>query len=247
MKVVFDDLFYFVYSSDPASSQGRMESVIAALPTDTDYIGTDSASEEQLGLAHTPDHINDVKSEGVFDIAALAAGGAIQAARTGLGEPCFGLIRPPGHHASAGSAWGFCYFNNMAVSLLTLRSECLIETAYVLDIDLHYGDGTDNLLNSYDWVETFNPETNNRKQYIDYVKEALSAITVDIIGISAGFDNHVDDWGGLLSTEDYFIIGKMVRETSVANNAGCFALLEGGYNHKVLGQNVTALINGMSL
>jgi len=38
----------------------------------------------------------------------------------------------------------------------------------------------------------------------------------------------------------------MVREASLSSGGGCFALLEGGYNHKVLGQNVTALINGMS-
>jgi len=135
----------------------------------------------------------------------------------------------------------------MAVSLLTLKSELLIKTAFVLDIDLHYGDGTDNILGTFNWVETFNPETNNRKQYLNKVKEVLSGIKVDIIGISAGFDNHKDDWGGLLSTEDYFVIGKMVKETSKLSDAGCFALMEGGYNHKVLGQNVTALINGLSV
>ncbi len=247
MKVIFDNLFYSVYSSDPASAAGRMESVIAALPTDTNFINAEPATQKQLELAHSLDHINDVKNEGVFDIASLAAGGAIQSARIGLSEPCFGLIRPPGHHASSENAWGFCYFNNMAVSLHTLRTEQLIKTAFVLDIDLHYGDGTDNILGPCNWVKTFNPETNNRKEYLNKVKDALSSITVDIIGISAGFDNHMDDWGGLLSTEDYFIIGKMVREASVSSGSGCFAILEGGYNHKVLGQNVTALINGMSL
>lgn len=247
MKVVFDNLFYSVYSSDPASAAGRMESIIAALPTDTIFINAEPATLEQLRLVHSADHINDVKDEGVFDIASLAAGGAIRSARIGLNEPCFGLIRPPGHHASAENAWGFCYFNNMAVSLLTLRSEQLIKTAYVLDIDLHYGDGTDNTLGGLNWVKTFNPETNNRKEYLNKVKDALASITVDIIGISAGFDNHKDDWGGLLSTEDYFNIGKMVKDTSVKRKAGCFALLEGGYNHKVLGQNVTALINGLSV
>ena len=246
MKVVFDDLFYFIYSSDPASSKGRMESIIAALPTDTDFIDAEPATIDQLELAHTIDHINDVKNEGVFDIASLAAGGAIQTARLGLNEPCFGLIRPPGHHASAESAWGFCYFNNMAVSLLTLKSELLIKTAFVLDVDLHYGDGTDNILGSFNWVKAYNPAKNNRPDYINEVKDVLSEINVDIIGISAGFDNHKDDWGGLLSTEDYFLLGRMVKEASKACGAGYFALLEGGYNHKVLGQNVTALINGMS-
>ena len=115
-----------------------MESVVAALPNNTEFIGAKPATLEQLKLVHSADHINDVKNEGIFDIASLAVGGAIQSARIGLNEPCFGLIRPPGHHASAKNAWGFCYFNNMAVSLLTLKSEQLIKTAFVLDIDLHY-------------------------------------------------------------------------------------------------------------
>ena len=68
-------------------------------------------------------HIQQVENQGLYEIAALAAGGAIQAAQMGLAEPCFGLIRPPGHHASAASAWGFCYFNIMAVALETLRRQ----------------------------------------------------------------------------------------------------------------------------
>ncbi len=87
-----------------------------------------------------------VRREGVYDIAALAAGGAIQTAAIGLTEPCFGLIRPPGHHASAASSWGFCYFNNMAVALEKLYREKKIGTAFILDFDLHFGDGTVNIL-----------------------------------------------------------------------------------------------------
>jgi acetoin utilization deacetylase AcuC-like enzyme len=55
----------------------------------------------------------------------------------------------------------------------------------------------------------------------------------------------VEDWGGLLTTENYRRIGQMVREASIKNKGGCFAILEGGYNHRVLGQNVMALIEGM--
>ncbi|MDY6832988.1 MAG: hypothetical protein SWC96_14320 [Thermodesulfobacteriota bacterium] len=49
-----------------------------------------------------------------------------------------------------------------------------------------------------------------------------------IIGISAGFDNHMEDWGGVLSTGDYFEIGKMAAGAARRNNGGCFAVLEGG-------------------
>jgi len=68
---------------------------------------------------------------------------------------------------------------------------------------------------------------------------------VDIIGVSAGFDNHAEDWGGLLSTADYKEIGRLVKKASMMHGGGCFAILEGGYNHRVLGQNVMALIEGM--
>jgi acetoin utilization deacetylase AcuC-like enzyme len=68
----------------------------------------------------------------------------------------------------------------------------------------------------------------------------------DIIGISAGFDHHEADWGGLLTTSDYREIGRLVREKSRKGGGGCFAILEGGYNQRVLGQNVMALLEGLN-
>ena len=133
-----------------------------------------------------------------------------------------------------------------ALALLTLKSEKLIDTALILDIDLHYGDGTVNILGDKNWVKICNPTKKNRTDYLKEVEEVLSVHRVDMIGISAGCDHHQEDWGGLLATEDYFQIGKMTREASKQNVGGCFAILEGGYNHNVLGQNVAALINGLS-
>jgi acetoin utilization deacetylase AcuC-like enzyme len=73
-----------------------------------------------------------------------------------------------------------------------------------------------------------------------------AAMKVVFIGISAGFDNHRQDWGGLLTTGDYFEMGRMVREAARRCNGGCFAILEGGYNADVLGENVLALIEGLA-
>ena len=84
------------------------------------------------------------------------------------------------------------------------------------------------------------------EEYVRQVGHILSGVQVDLIAISAGFDNHIDDWGGLLETEDYSSIGTMVRQTARASGGGCFAILEGGYNHDVLGHNVAALIDGLS-
>ncbi|RZB33197.1 MAG: hypothetical protein SRB2_04129 [Desulfobacteraceae bacterium Eth-SRB2] len=68
----------------------------------------------------------------------------------------------------------------------------------------------------------------------------------DLIGISAGFDNHQRDWGGLLTTQDYQTIGQLVKSAAARNGGGCFAILEGGYNHYFLGESVMALVDGMS-
>jgi acetoin utilization deacetylase AcuC-like enzyme len=75
----------------------------------------------------------------------------------------------------------------------------------------------------------------------------MEACEADMIAISAGFDNHEQDWGGTLKTEDYTEIGRLVREAADRNKGGCFAILEGGYNHRVLGHNVLALIEGLSV
>jgi acetoin utilization deacetylase AcuC-like enzyme len=245
MNVIFHEDFYEVYAGDPAAAAGRMEAVVKAIEGRVTFVEAVPAAEEDIAAVHTRAHIEQVRREGVYAVAALAAGGAIQAARTGLKEPCFGLIRPPGHHASAGSAWGFCYFSNMAIALERLRRDGLIKRAFVLDIDLHYGDGTVNVLEGRGYVRIYNPSTNDRNDYLKRVRDKLWAEPVDIIGVSAGFDHHREDWGGLLTTEDYREIGRMVKEASEAHGAGRFGILEGGYNHRVLGRNVLAFLRGL--
>ncbi|MCF8025128.1 MAG: histone deacetylase family protein [Desulfobacteraceae bacterium] len=246
MKVIFDEFFYRVYSSDPASAPGRMEAIVDGLPSHAEMVEPEPATEEQILQAHTDAHVRGIRAQGLYDFAALAAGGAIQTARIALKEPAFGLIRPPGHHASKDSAWGFCFFNNMAIALLTLKQEKLIENALILDIDLHFGDGTVNILGNSDWVRIYNPVENSREEYMEEVEKILSGQAVDIIGISAGFDNHMQDWGGLMATMDYYHIGLMAKKAAVRAGGGCFAILEGGYNHSVLGKNTASLINGMA-
>ncbi len=246
MKVIFHEDYYHVYSSDPAAAAGRIEAVMEVIKSSVEFVTAIPASETDISAVHTGYHVERVKQKRVYEVAALAAGGAIQAAESGLIESCFGLIRPPGHHASSDGAWGFCYFNNMAIALEHLKAHRKIETAYVLDIDLHFGDGNVNILKPKDYVTVYNVVANERASYLEEVKEEMDQCEADIIGISAGFDNHEDDWGGTLRTEDYYDIGRMVRNAAKRHGGGCFAILEGGYNHSVLGHNVMALIQGLS-
>ena len=246
MKVIFHDDFYQEYTSDPAAAPGRMEAVMTVIASQVEMVQAKPAMEEDIRAVHRDSHIEQIKRAGLYHMAALAAGGAIQAATLGLRSPAFGLIRPPGHHASPNSAWGFCYFNNMAVAIERLRRDKKIRSAYVLDIDLHFGDGTANILGGKNDVTVYNVGAASRKAYIAEVADEMNRCDADIIGISAGFDNHEEDWGSTLKTDDYREIGRMVKEAAERCDGGCFGILEGGYNHQVLGQNVLAMLEGLS-
>ncbi len=78
-----------------------------------------------------------------FDIALLAAGATVQAAAHAVAsrEPAFALVRPPGHHAEADRAMGFCFFNNVAVAAAAILAGGL-ERIAIVDIDVHHGNGT---------------------------------------------------------------------------------------------------------
>ena len=245
MKVVFHDDFKRSYTLDPAAATGRMEAILDVIKDRVEFVTAVPADEEDIAAVHTKYHIENVRRMGIYDIAALAAGGAIQAATIGLEEPCFGLIRPPGHHASANSCWGFCYFNNMAIALEKLRREGKIKNAFILDFDLHFGDGTVNILGGKGYATIFNPSSSSRGEFLKMVAKNLPAEGVDIIGVSAGFDYAKEDWGGVLEKSDYTEIGQMVREAARKCIAGCFGILEGGYNHKVLGHNCMAFLEGL--
>jgi acetoin utilization deacetylase AcuC-like enzyme len=245
MKVFTHSDFLSVYVREPAAAPGRIESVLEAIRDEVSLEDAFPASEDDILAVHSRSHVQSVTRMGLYNIAALAAGAAIQTALAGIEEPSFGLIRPPGHHASSDHAWGFCYFNNMAIALEHLKATGHIRTAHVLDFDLHYGDGTVNILGGKGYVSIHNPDSSNRKEYLTEVAGHLDSINVDIIAISAGFDNHVEDWGMTLHTEDYQEMGRMVHSACQRLQIGCFALLEGGYNHNVLGKNVRAFLQGI--
>jgi len=113
---------------------------------------------------------------------------------------------------------------------------------------LHYGDGTANIFASSPDVTYFHVDGWNRQAYLDEILRFLSAKhePVDILVVSAGFDRHEQDWGGMLKTEDYHTVGKMIKEFAESRCSGKrFAVLEGGYNRSVLGKNAKALLEGM--
>jgi acetoin utilization deacetylase AcuC-like enzyme len=133
----------------------------------------------------------------------------------------------------------------MAIAIEFLKHNGKIQSSHILDFDLHFGDGTVNILGQKGYVTIHNPEASTREAYLESVRTNLWKVTPDVIGVSAGFDNHVQDWGGLLTTDDYYEIGRMVFTRAKEIGAGTFGVLEGGYNHAVLGKNVRAFVRGL--
>jgi acetoin utilization deacetylase AcuC-like enzyme len=249
MKVIYHPRYEEVYSGDPAAAAGRMESILKEVSPHFEMAEAEPAAVDDISLVHSGEHIRYIQRIGsTYEVALLAAGGAVKAAELAIsGEPAFGLIRPPGHHASQDHCWGFCFFNNIAVSIARLRKDGKIKTAVILDIDLHFGDGTDNIFQGVPEVVYFHPESRDRQEFINNISQFLESAKADVVAVSAGFDRHEDDWGGLLKTEDYHTIGALVKRFSQRVCRGRrYGVLEGGYNHTVLGMNVKALPEGMS-
>ena len=86
-----------------------------------------------------------------YRAAALAAGGAVDAADrvlSGEWRNAFVACRPPGHHAEAREAMGFCLLNNVAVAARWLRNEGGVQRVAILDWDVHHGNGTQHVFES---------------------------------------------------------------------------------------------------
>jgi acetoin utilization deacetylase AcuC-like enzyme len=84
-------------------------------------------------------------SPGSLTAAYLAAGGAlaaVDAIMRGDVEHAFCAVRPPGHHAEAAHAMGFCLFNNVAIAARYVQKQYGISRVLIVDWDVHHGNGT---------------------------------------------------------------------------------------------------------
>jgi len=252
LKIVWDDRFLDSrYAEDNAAAPGRMEAALSGVRTGPwSFIAPSPATLEQLLLAHDADYLREVAQDAPrFTMARLAAGGAILAARLAHGgDPAFACVRPPGHHAARDTAWGHCTFSNVAAALLVLRAEGRIDSAFVIDIDAHTGDGTRKVLAGWPEAEVFNPFADDAGEYLALVEARLAALPAKgILAVSAGFDAYRHDVGHKLDTADFQRLGALVGAASRRASRGRrFAVLEGGYYLKDLGANVLAFCRGFA-
>lgn len=249
MKIVFHDSFRETYTSDPAASPGRLDHAIELLEGKYPMVTPSPCSEDDVLLVHSPGHLEHVRMDTpVYRMALLAAGAAIKSSELSMaGHPSFALCRPPGHHASPSSCWGFCYFNNIAIAVEKLLREQRIKKVLVIDFDLHFGDGTSNIFTGNPHVSFWHVKGSNSTSFVENLESYLKKSEADMVAVSAGFDRHVNDWGGMLHTEDYGAMGSLLGSFAREKCQGrIFAALEGGYNARSLGASVLAFCDGVA-
>ena len=156
--------------------------------------------------------------------AALRAAGAVVAAVNavigGQARHAFCAVRPPGHHATADIAMGFCLFNNIAVGALHALAAHGLERVAIVDFDVHHGNGTQDIFaqdgrvlftSSHQWP--LYPDTGRRKEtgvgnlvnvllppgagseafrtaWSQRLLPAVDAFKPQLLLVSAGFDAH---------------------------------------------------------
>lgn len=83
-----------------------------------------------------------------YETSLLAVGGILETIKLmmeGKIDNAFCAVRPPGHHAEATEAMGFCYFNNVAIAARYLQMEWKIKRVGIVDFDVHHGNGTQHI------------------------------------------------------------------------------------------------------
>jgi acetoin utilization deacetylase AcuC-like enzyme len=122
------------------------------------------ATIEQLARVHSAAMIERVREAsalggGMLDRDTYATQASYEAARLAVGACCLGvdkimageaqngfaLVRPPGHHAEPGRVGGFCLFNNIAAAARHAQAVHGVERVLVVDVDVHHGNGTQNI------------------------------------------------------------------------------------------------------
>ena len=130
-----------------------------------------AATRELLHAVHPEDHVAFIEQtcargggmldmdtaavEASFEAAVHAAGGAaamVDALLGGEARTGFAALRPPGHHAQATRAMGFCFFNNVAIAARRATTAHGVRRVLIFDWDVHHGNGTNDTFHAADDV-----------------------------------------------------------------------------------------------
>ena len=210
LEVIYHPEYDNDFSPGTIEVPQRIKVIQSSLQKFEPFIKPQPASEADLYLVHEPAMVARIRSRRLLLQAVLfAVGGAIDCAKLALGNrPAFGLLRPPGHHADQSGSWGFCYVNNLAIAVRKVRQEFNVRWVSIIDLDHHFGDGTQRIFAYDSEVTVINVSAVEREQYLEKVQYVLKVIRkTDLLAVSMGFDTYDRDLGGLLKKEDYKDLG----------------------------------------
>jgi acetoin utilization deacetylase AcuC-like enzyme len=228
-----------------------------------------AANSTQAALAHTQAHLNRLAQPHDFDAdtpwfddidqhAYRASGAAIAAANAAVlnpAEPVIALMRPPGHHATASHAMGFCYLNHIAIAAMNAMATHHLSRVAIWDFDAHHGNGTEAILAGRDgflfssvhqypgYPGTGTTSFKNcanwpiaphtpAPDHLAALRESLDRVIAfepQLVMVSAGFDAYIDDpiTEMTLEMKDFATLGTWLHAARLPTAA----VLEGGYSN----------------
>ena len=163
----------------PISKFGLVAERIREVLPDVEIIAPEPASEADLLRVHTREYLSAIRtgepralaesqkfpwSPELYPSVCLTSGGVLAAGRLALEEGSSAALASGFHHACADHGEGFCTFNGLVVALEALRFEGKIRTAAVLDLDLHYGNGTASLAVTRPWLRALSIYGNDYRE-----------------------------------------------------------------------------------
>ncbi len=237
------------------------------------------ATREQLCLAHPAAYVDALLAlhpqegdllcldsdtfvgPGSVTAARHAAGGAVavvDAVMEGWADTGFAAVRPPGHHAEARQAMGFCLFNSVAVAAYHARARWGLRRIAVVDFDVHHGNGTQHMFQAD--ADLFYASSHQmpcypgtgaaretgvgnivnlplapgsgsaafRTAWTAHGLPALRAWAPELLIVSAGFDAHLADPLAQLALETADF--GWITDELLASAPRVVSVLEGGYD-----------------
>jgi len=270
----------------------RVRAVLSAIRKvpGTELLPAPLASQEQVCRVHEANYFQSLidlapKSGLVaLDPDTFLSSGTIDAALRGSGAACFAIdqvfagksrnafcvIRPPGHHAEAAVAMGFCLINHVAVAARHALAMHGIERVAIVDFDVHHGNGTQDIFEQSPEIMYISshqmpqigcgnilnlplaPGSGGREfraAWSTLGLPALHGFQPDLIIISAGFDAHQDDPLAQLELqdEDYgWITRGICSYAKTACQDRVISVLEGGYDLDALASASLAHVEALT-
>ena len=208
------------------------------------------ATREDFKRAHDPEFVDAIvecRAMNGFgtratDVAAslpYTSGAMLSAAREAVRNGQVAVAPTSGfHHAGHSEVAGFCTFNGLMVSALAIKAAGLVQRVGILDFDQHYGDGTDDIIETLgiDFVTHYSAgahyhSESQASEFLQQVPELVASMNeCDVVLYQAGADPHIDDpLGGWLTTQQLAERDRLVFESARQLGIPLAWNLAGGY------------------